>query len=185
MIAGVLAGAEGKMRKAVEVLERELAGIRTGRANPGLVEHLRVEYYGVPTPLNQIAGISTPEPRLLLIQPWDRQALSMIEKAILKSDLGLHPANDGHVLRLAIPLLTEERRRDLVKLVRRRAEEGRVALRNIRRDALEELRSQEKNKAISQDDLKRGQEQLQKLIDSFTLQVDKVTQAKEAEVMEV
>jgi len=173
------------MVKAIETLKRELAGMRTGRARPGLVEHIRVDYYGVPTPLHQIAGISAPEARLLVIQPWDRQSLSGIEKAILKSDLGLNPSNDGHVIRLVIPQLTEERRRELVRVVRRRVEEGRVALRNVRREALEHLRESERNKEISEDERERAAEQLQKLTDSFMVQVDQLGQDKEAELLEV
>ena len=185
MIGDVLTEADNKMVKAIETLKRELAGMRTGRARPGLVEHIRVDYYGVPTPLHQIAGISAPEARLLVIQPWDRQSLSGIEKAILKSDLGLNPSNDGHVIRLVIPQLTEERRRELVRVVRRRVEEGRVALRNVRREALEHLRESERNKEISEDERERAAEQLQKLTDSFMVQVDQLGQDKEAELLEV
>jgi ribosome recycling factor len=132
----VLQNADSRMRKAVEALKHELGTIRTGRAHPGLVEHIIVEYYGNPTPLNQVAGISTPEARLLVIQPWDKQVLPNIEKAILKSDLGLNPLNDGNIIRLPIPQLTEERRNQLVKMVRKRVEEGKVAVRNVRREAL-------------------------------------------------
>lgn len=175
---------ENRMRKAVEALKKELASIRTGRASPALVEHIRMDYYGVPTPLQQVAGISTPDPRMILIQPWDRSVLSAIEKAILKSDLGLNPVNDGNVIRLPVPPLTEERRRELVKVVRRRVENGRIAVRNIRRDALEELRKAEKNKEISADEDRRGQEQLQKITDAIVAEVDKLGQTKEAELLE-
>lgn len=173
------------MRGSVEALKRELASIRTGRASPALIEHLKVDYAGVPTPLNQIAGISTPEARLLVIQPWDRGTLHSIEKALLKSDLGLHPSSDGTIIRLTIPPLSEERRQELTKAVRRRVEEKRVAIRNIRHDALNDLRKLEKNKEVSQDEQRRVQDQLQKLTDRFIAEAEKVGQAKEAELMEV
>lgn len=173
------------MGKAVEALAHELTTVRTGRASAAIVDHVRVDYHGVPTPLKQMATISVPEARLLLIQPWDRGALSSIDKAIQKADLGLNPASDGNVIRLAIPLLSEERRKELVKLVQKRAEDGRVAVRNIRRNALEEFREMERNKDISQDDLKRAQEQLQQLTDKFVAEVDKAAKAKEAELLEV
>ncbi len=184
MVSQVLSDIETRMRKTVEALAKELSAIRTGRASPSLVENIRVDYYGVPTPLQQIAGVSTPDPRMILIQPWDRNILGTIEKAILASDLGLNPTNDGHVIRLPVPSLTEERRKDLVKVVRRRAEEGRVAVRNIRRDALEELRKLEKEKEISADESKRAQEQLQKVTNTFIAEVDIVGQHKESELLE-
>ena len=185
MVEDVLTEAENKMNKTLEVLKRELASIRTGRASPALVERLQVEYYGVPTPLNQVATISAPEPRLLVIQPWEKGMIGTIEKAILKSDLGLTPTNDGKVIRLAIPQLTEERRREMTKIVKKRTEEGRVALRNLRRDALEELKKAEKEKLISEDDMKRGQDKLQKLTDSYIAKADEVGQRKEQEIMEI
>jgi ribosome recycling factor len=185
MVDDIVLEMNTKMGKAIEATKRDLATIRTGRASPAIVDHVKVDYYGVPTPLGQIATISVPEARLLLIQPWDRQALSSIEKAILKSDLGLNPANDGSVLRLRIPQLTEERRRELIKVVRKRVEEGRVALRNIRRSALEEIRELERKKEISQDEQKRAQERLQELTDSFIEEVDKVGRGKEEELLEV
>ncbi len=185
MIDDVLSAAKSRMEKSIEALRRELAAIRTGRATPALVYHVKVDYHGVPTPLSQLAAISAPEARLLLIQPWDRTALGSIEKAILKSDLGINPASDGNVIRLRIPPLTEERRRELVKVVRRRTEEGRVALRNIRRDALEELRELERKKEISQDEQKRAQERLQQLTDSFMAEVEQAARDKEAELLEV
>lgn len=185
MIEDVLAEAQARMAKATEVLKRELASIRTGRANPSLLDQIRVEYYGVPTPVHQVASISAADARLLVIQPWDRQILSSIEKAILKSDLGLTPTNDGRVIRLPIPPLTEERRRVLIKVVHKRVEEGRVALRNVRRDALEKLRKLEKDKEITEDDLKQGVEQLQKLTDKFILDADTLGKDKEAELLEV
>ncbi len=156
---------ENKMRKAIDSLRRDLVTIRTGRASPALVERITVEYYGVPTPMNQVASIAAPEPRLLVIQPWDKNILPLIEKAILKSELGITPNNDGRVIRLVIPQLSEERRRELVKVVHRKVEETRVALRNLRRDGVEELKEYEKEKMITEDDLKDGQERLQKLTD--------------------
>jgi ribosome recycling factor len=185
MIDDVFNDAKDRMTKAVEALRRELATIRTGRAHPGLVEHLRVDYYGVPTPLNQLATISVPEPRLLTIQPWDRQAMGAIEKAILKSDLSLTPTNDGTIIRLSIPQLTEERRRELAKVVRRKVEEGRVEVRNIRREAHDELRRLQREKLISEDDQYRGQEKLQKLTDEFVQQVERLGEEKEAELLAV
>ena len=185
MIDDVFNNAKDRMTKAVEALRRELATIRTGRAHPGLVEHLRVDYYGVPTPLNQLATISVPDPRLLTIQPWDRQAMGAIEKAILKSDLSLTPTNDGTIIRLSIPQLTEERRRDLVKVVHKKVEEGRVEVRNIRRDGHDELRRLQREKLISEDDQFRGQEKLQKLTDEFIQQVEHLGGEKEAELLAV
>jgi ribosome recycling factor len=185
MIEESLTDAEERMKKAVEALKRELATIRTGRAQPSLVDHLRVDYYGTPTPLNQLATVSAPEARLLTIQPWDRQALTAIEKAIQKSDLGLNPSNDGHVIRLVIPQLTEDRRRELVKLVHRRVEDGRVAARNVRRDCLENLRRMEKDREISEDDERKAQERLQKLTDQYIKDIDEVGHQKEEELLEV
>jgi len=185
MIDDVFNDAKDRMTKAVEALRRELATIRTGRAHPGLVEHLHVDYYGTPTPLNQIASINVPEPRLLVIQPWDRQAMGAIEKAILKSDLSLTPTNDGTVIRLSIPQLTEERRRELAKVVRKKVEEGRVEVRNIRRDGHEELRRLQREKLIPEDDQYRGQEKLQKLTDDFVQQIDRLGEEKEAELLAV
>lgn len=185
MMQELLKQTEDKMRATVEGLKRDLATIRTGRASPALVEHLRVDYSGVPTPLNQIAGISAPESRLLVIQPWDRSALHAIEKAVLKSELGLHPTSDGTMIRLVIPPLSQERRQELTRVVRRRLEERRVIIRNIRHEAVNDLRKLEKDKEISQDELRRGMDQLQKLTDRSIAEVDKVGQAKEAELMEV
>jgi ribosome recycling factor len=185
MIDDTLADAEQRMGKAVEALSRELATIRTGRARPALVEHLRVDYYGTPTPLNQLATIAAPEPRLLTIQPWDRSSLGPIERAIQMSDLGLNPTNDGAIIRLAIPQLTEERRRDLVKLVHRRVEDGRVAVRNVRRDCLEELRRLQREKEVSEDEERRAQEQLQKLTDRFVADAEQTGVEKEQELLEV
>ncbi|MCL0046478.1 ribosome recycling factor [Dehalococcoidales bacterium] len=185
MVSQTLRDIEQKMRTSIEVLRRELSTIRTGRATPGLIEHIKVEYAGVSIPLNQLAGISVPEANLLVIQPWDRGCLHSIEKAILKSDLGLTPNNDGNVIRLNIPPLTEERRQELTKVVRRRIEEGKIAIRNLRREAMDELRGLEKNKSLSQDELKRALNQLQKLTDSFIAETEKIGKDKEAELMEV
>ena len=185
MVNDSLHNAEQKMHAAVEALKKELASIRTGHATPALVEHIKVEYAGVPTPLMQIAGISAPAARLLVIQPWDKSSLSSIEKAILKSDLGLTPTSDGNVIRINIPPLSEERRRELVKVVRGRVEKERVVIRNLRREVMDELRKLEKDRELSQDDLKRALEQLQKITDSFIAGIDQVGQDKEAELEEV
>jgi len=185
MIDEVELKADDRMEKAIEALKKELASVRTGRANTGLVDHIQVDYYGTMTPLNQIAGVSVPEARLIVINPWDKQALSAIEKAILKANLGLTPSNDGKIIRLAIPQLTEERRREMVKLVGKRVEDGRVEVRNIRRDAIDEMRSLEKSKQISEDDLRRGQDQIQKLTDGYIAQIAEIAKHKEAELMQV
>ena len=185
MIEDVLADSQDRMKKAVEALQRELASIRTGRARPSLVDHVKVDYYGSTLPLNQVATVAAPEARLLTIQPWDRQALSAIEKAIQKSDLGLTPSNDGHVIRLVIPPLTEERRRELARVVHKKVEEGRVAVRNVRRDSLEHLRRLQKDEHVSEDDERRAQDRLQKITDRFIGEVDRLGQEKEAELLEV
>ena len=185
MASNVLPVVEKKMKAVSEGLRQELATLRTGRASTGLVEHLKVDYAEIPTPLNQIAGISVPEARLIVIQPWDPGSLHSIEQAILKSDLGLNPINDGRLIRLSIPALTEERRVELTKIVHRRLEERRVAVRNLRRDALEEIKKEEKTKMISQDESRRLQEQLQKMTDSFILIAEKIAQEKEKELMQV
>jgi ribosome recycling factor len=185
MVSHSLWNIEEKMRASIEVLKRELAGIRTGHATPTLIEHIKVEYAGVPTPLNQIAGISAPGANLLVIQPWDQGCIHSIEKAILKSDLGLTPVSDGKVIRLNIPPVTEERRQELIRVVRKRVEERKVAIRNLRHEAMDELKGLEKNKDISQDELKRALDQLQKLTDSFIANTDQVGQDKEAELIEV
>jgi ribosome recycling factor len=185
MAEDVYADAQRRMEKTVEALQRELQTVRTGRATPALVERLPVDYYGTPTPLQQIAAIHATDVRTLTIQPWDRKALGEIERAIQKSDLGLNPNNDGQVIRLVMPPLTEERRRELVKVVHKKVDEAKVAVRNIRRDAHDTLRDQEKKKEITADDLKRGTERLQKTTDKFIEAVEKVGQAKEHEIMEL
>ncbi len=174
-----------KMEQAVSHLKEDLAGIRTGRATPAVLNRITVEYYGTPVPLNQLAGVSVPEPRLLQIQPFDRGAMSAIEKAIQSSDLGITPSNDGTVIRLAFPPLTEERRKELVKQVHHRAEEGRVAVRNVRRHAKDELEKLEREASISEDDLVRAEKELQKLTDRYVAEVDQIQSHKEQELMEV
>ncbi|CAG1016581.1 Ribosome-recycling factor [Anaerolineales bacterium] len=185
MIDDVKADAENKMKKTIDALKRELLGIRTGRASPALIEPLKVDYYGTATPLQQLATIAAPEARLLTIKPFDPSTLGAIEKAILKSDLGLTPGNDGKIIRLAIPALTEERRRDLTKVVRKYAEETHVALRNVRRDALKDLEDLEKEKLISEDQHFKGKELLQEVTDKYIAQADEIAKKKETEIMEV
>ncbi len=185
MVEDVLREAEKKMARAVETLQRELSTVRTGRASTALVDRVNVEVYGTTIPLTQVATVTVPEPRSLLIQPFDRTALPAIEKAILKSDLGLNPSSDGSAIRLVIPPLTQERRKELVKTVKKKVEDERVVVRNIRRDANEELRRQEKDKTISADDQKRGQDRLQKLTDRFIAELDKLGGQKEAELLSV
>jgi len=174
-----------KMEQAVAHLKDDLAGIRTGRAAPAVINRVTVEYYGTPVPLNQLAGVSVPEPRLRQVQPVDKSAISSIERAIMQSDLGITPSNDGNVIRLAFPPLTEERRKELVKQVHHRAEEARVAVRNVRRHAKEEMERLERDGAISQDDLIRAEKELQKLTDRFVTEVDEIQGHKEQELMEV
>jgi ribosome recycling factor len=185
MVKDALQDAEGRMKGALTALEENLNGIRTGRASPALIEKLPVDYYGTPTPLQQLATISVPEPRQLLIKPFDASSLKNIEKAILGSDLGLTPANDGKVIRLNLPPLTEERRRDLIKVVHHRLEEARVAIRNVRRSSHDDLREFEKEKLISEDELKRGEADLQKLTDKHIARVDELGARKEAEIKEI
>ena len=180
-----LADAQDRMQKSVNALAREFNAVRTGRASPALVEGLMVDYYGTMMPLNQLASISVPEARTLQIEPWDKNAVAEVERSILKSDLGLTPNNDGAIIRLNLPVLTEERRRDLVKLVGRKLEEGHIAVRNIRRDGLTRLRQMEKDKEIAQDTGRHAQERLQQLTDTFIDRMDGIAQDKQAEVMEV
>ncbi len=185
MTADLFGDAERRMQKAVENLKQDINAIRAGRASAALVERITVDYYGTPTPINQVASISIPEARLLVIQPWDRKLLTDIEKAIQRSDLGINPTNDGQVIRLAIPPMSEERRRDLVKTLHKKLDEHKVAVRNIRRDAQDKLRDREKKKEISEDELKRSVERLQKLTDRYIEEMDKVGKAKEMEILEV
>ena len=185
MVQEQIQDAKTRMHKAIEALKNELGSVRTGRASPGLVEHLRVDYYGTPTPLNQLATISTPDARLIVIQPYDRGAMGSVEKAILKSDLGLTPPNDGTVIRLSIPPLTEDRRRDLAKHVRKRVEEARVAVRNVRRDIHDHMRKLEHDHTISQDDLHRSETELQKLTDEQVKEIDRIGDDKEQDLLTV
>ena len=185
MIKDVMDDAEIRMGKAIDALRRDLGSIRTGRASPSLVERLTVEYYGSATPLNQLAGISVPESRLLVIQPWDQGSMAAIEKAIMKSELGLNPSNDGQVIRIAIPTLTEDRRKQLVKLVHGHVEEGKVALRTIRREAMASVKELMNEKMIGEDDERRAEQQVDELTRRFVSEADQVGKAKEQEVMEV
>jgi ribosome recycling factor len=184
MIKDVMDDAEVRMGKAIEALRRDLATIRTGRASPSLVERLQVDYYGTATPLNQLAGISVPEPRMLVIQPWDRGSMAAIEKAIMKSELGLNPTNDGQVVRIAIPPLTEERRKQLVKLVHGHVEDGKVALRNIRRDAMARVKELLTEKLIGEDDERRAEHQVDDMTKRYVSDAERVGKAKEQEVLE-
>jgi len=185
MMDDVIKDAKTRMQKALEATRREFAAIRTGRANPALLEQVKVDYYGVPTPVNQLATITVPEPRLLVVAPWDKQFVKDVERAILKSELGLVPSSDGTAIRIPIPTLTEERRRDLVKIVRRHAEEGRVAVRNVRREGKEMIEELEEEGEVSEDDSQRALAELQKTTDEFIAAVDKALEAKEKEIMEL
>jgi ribosome recycling factor len=185
MTADLFEDAERRMQKAVETLKHDINAIRAGRASTALVERITVDYYGTPTPINQIASITVPEARLLVIQPWERKLLVDIEKAIQRSDLGINPTNDGQVIRLAIPPMSEERRRDLVKTLHKKLDEHKVAVRNVRRDVQDKLRDREKKREVSEDELKRSVERLQKLTDRYIEEMDKVGKAKEMEILEV
>ncbi|MBN1259876.1 MAG: ribosome recycling factor [Anaerolineae bacterium] len=185
MINDLLRETEGRMEKTLEALEEDFRGLRTGRAAPALVERVMVDYYGTATPLKQLAVISAPEPQMLLIRPYDPGSIGNIDRAILQADLGLNPSNDGRVVRIPIPRLTEERRRDLVKVVKRRVEEAKVSLRNIRRDTLSDLREFENEKLISEDELRRAQDDLQKLTDRYTENTEEIGDRKEQEIMEI
>jgi ribosome recycling factor len=176
---------EERMNKTLSVLEENLSEIRAGRANPAILNKITVDYYGVPTPINQVAGISVPEARLIVIQPWDRSVLKEIEKAILASDIGLNPNNDGSVIRLSFPELTEERRKDLVKDIKKIAEDSKVSIRAIRRDGIDEAKKLEKDSVITEDDLKKAEEQIQKLTDKKIAEIDAICEKKEKEIMAV
>ncbi len=184
VVKELLQDGEDRMDKTIEALVTDLRAIRTGRANPALLNHLTIEYYGVTTPVNQVAGISAQEARLLMIKPWDQSALKAIEKAILESDLGLNPNNDGQVIRLVLPQLTRERRQDLVKQVGKRAEEARIAIRNIRRDVLKDMEDAQKEGMISEDELYRVKDRVQELTDRTITQVEQAAKSKEEEIME-
>jgi len=185
VIKETIKDAESRMKGAVNNLEEDLAGIRTGRANPALVEKIEVEYYGMPTQLNQLSTISIPEPRQILIRPFEGSTIRSIERAIIASDLGVMPNNDGKVIRLNLPPLNEERRRELVKITNSRLEESRIACRNVRRDIIKDLKEYEKEKLISEDELKRAEEELQKVIEHFINEIDRVGERKTIEIMEV
>ena len=177
--------AEEKMKKSISIYKEELQGIRAGRANPVLLDKISVDYYGTNTPLKQVSSISAPEPRLLVVQPWDSNLIPVIEKEILKSDLGLNPSNDGKLIRLPIPMLTEERRKDLVKVVGKSQENAKVAIRNTRREANDLIKKMEKNKELSEDERKSAEEEIQKITDKYIEEVDQITKEKEDELMEI
>lgn len=177
--------ADERMNKAIAALEREFSGLRTGRAHAGLIDNVKVDYYGTPTPINQVGSVAVPDSRTITIQPWDRNAFGLIEKAIMQSDLGLNPVNDGKIIRISIPPLTEERRKDLVKIAKKYTEDCKVAIRNIRRDANDSLKKLEKDKSISEDDCKKAQDEIQKLTDNFVAKADSKLGSKEKDIMEV
>lgn len=183
-VKNIVESAGGNMQKAVEHVRQQLSKVRTGRASASLLENVKVDYYGSPTPISQVGGISVPDARSILIQPWDRTTLGSIEKAILASNLGITPQNDGQVIRISVPPLTEERRKEIVKQCKKFAEEARLAVRNVRRDANEELKIAEKKEHFSEDDRKRGEDEIQKLTDKYVKDIDQVLVAKEEEVME-
>lgn len=185
MVKDVIGKSRSAMGKNIEALKKDLAKVRTGRASTALLDDVQVDYYGTPTPLNQVGTLMVPEPRLITIQPWEKKLIPEIEKAILKSDLGLNPSSDGNLVRIAFPPLTEERRKEMGKVVRRMGEEGKIALRNARRDANDTLKKLEKEKEISEDDLKRGEKEVQDLTDEFVKKVDEIVAAKEKEIMEI
>lgn len=185
MSSGIIKDAQTRMTKAIESLNRELATVRAGRANPSLLDRVVVDYYGAPTPLNQLATITVPEARLLVVQPFDKSSIADVEKAIQKADLGISPTNDGTVIRIAIPALTEERRKELVKVVKKMAEESKVAIRNIRRDVNDDLKKLQKDGEITEDDLRRETDEVQKVTDKFIAEIDQVALNKEKEIMEV
>ena len=184
-VDSVLADADSRMDKALEFLGRDVGSLRTGRATASLVESVTVDYYGTPTPLNQLASVTVPEARLIVITPYDRQAMQNIEKGLQRSDTGLNPSSDGTVIRVAVPPLTQDRRREIVRTLKRKVEDSKVAVRNVRRDAVERLRAMERGKSLTQDDNRRAQDRLQKFTDAHIVQVDLVSSAKEAEIMQV
>lgn len=185
MIKDVLRETEEKMKKTTELFRREMAAVKAGRASPALLEKITVDYYGAPTPINQLANVTVPEPRVLVIQPWDKAALPAIEKAILKSDIGITPASDGSVIRMVVPQLTEERRKEIVKQLHKKAEEDRVAIRNERRGAMDRIKKLKKEGAISESDENRAEAEVQKLTDKYIKEIDQILSAKEKEVLEV
>ena len=185
MVKEIIANNEGRLEKSIAALKREFGSLRAGRATPSLLDKVMVDYYGTPTPVNQVAKVSVPEPRMIMITPWEKSLMHDIEKAIMKSDLGLSPNSDGTAIRLSIPQLTQERRQELVKTVGKKAEEAKVAIRNIRRDGNDAIKKLEKAKEITEDDSKKGQESVQKLVDKYIKTVDTLREAKEKEIMEV
>ena len=185
MINDIVSSSEERLNKSIDALKREFGSLRAGRATPSLLDKVMVDYYGTPTPVNQVAKVSVPEARMIMIQPWEKTMLHEIEKAIMKSELGLSPNSDGTAIRLSIPQLTRERRKELVKTVSKKAEEAKVAIRNIRRDANEHIKKLEKDKEITEDESKKGQEKFQKIVDGFIKTVDTLKEAKEKEIMEV
>lgn len=185
MLKEIFASQEDRMRKSIEALKREYGSLRAGRATPALLDKITVDYYGTPTPINQVANISVPEPRMIVIQPWEKTMLHEIEKAIMKSDLGLNPNSDGTAIRLSIPQLTQDRRTELVKSVNKKAEDAKVAVRNIRRDANDAVKKLEKSKEVTEDEAKKAQDDMQKLVDKFIKEIDTVKGVKEKEIMEV
>ncbi len=185
MVKEIHASHEERMKKALDVLRKEFSTLRAGRATPALLEKVSVDYYGTPTPINQVANVSVPEARMIVIQPWEKTLVPAIEKAIMKSDLGLTPNSDGTVIRLNIPQLTQQRRMELVKVIHKKAEESRVAIRNLRRDANDSVKKLEKDKLISEDEVKKAQEDIQKLTDKYIKEVDNIMNSKEKEIMEV
>lgn len=184
-MADILDATRERMNKTISVLQQELNGLRAGRANPQVLDRVMVDYYGTPTPINQLGNISTPEPRMLVIAVWDQKAIPAVEKAIQKSDVGINPSNDGKVIRLVFPELTEERRKELVKVVRKKGEESKVAIRSIRRDANEQIKKQQKGNELTEDDLKRLEEKIQKLTDELIREIDTIVSAKEKEILSV
>ena len=185
MVKEIIANNEERLEKSIAALKREFGSLRAGRATPSLLDKVMVDYYGTPTPVNQVAKVSVPEPRMIMITPWEKSLMHDIEKAIMKSDLGLSPNSDGTAVRLSIPQLTQERRQELVKTVGKKAEEAKVAIRNIRRDGNDAIKKLEKAKEITEDDSKKGQESVQKLVDKYIKTVDTLREAKEKEIMEV
>lgn len=176
---------EEKMKKTISLLKEELAALRAGRANPAILNKITIDYYGVPTPITQLSNISVPEARVIIIQPWDAKILKEIEKAIQKSDIGINPSNDGRVIRLVFPMLTEERRKELTKVVKKHGEDSKVAIRSIRRDAIEEFKLQKKSGEITEDDLKDAEKDIQNLTDKYVAEIDKIIEAKNKEIMEI
>jgi ribosome recycling factor len=181
----IIKGLEERMQKSIDAFKKEITTIRTGRATPALLDRIQVEAYGSPTPINQLANVSVPDSRTLLVQPWDKSLLGAVEKALLKSDIGIHPVNDGNCIRLSVPSLNEERRRELTKVVKKKSEEGKISLRNIRRDIIEDLKKMEKAGTLTEDEMRRTQEKVQKITDKYIKDFDDISSHKEKEIMEI